>query len=223
MLPKKSPSADIKAKTRRYFETSMLAALLLVVSAFQYFPDVSREVVQLETQQEVIQLDDVVNTRQETRPPPPPRPAIPIEVPDAEAAPDIDLSTEMIPEDMAPAPRELPPASNADKKLPEEDMYFEAVEDPPELIGGLDAVLEHLVYPELAKRAGIEGTVVVKAYVGKSGEVARTEIMRGIGGGCDESAAEAVRQVRFKPGMQRGVPVNVKVAIPVKFKLTTAS
>ena len=103
--------------------------------------------------------------------------------------------------------------------MEEEEVFFEVVEDPPTIKGGLAAIQSDVVYPELAKRAGIEGTVIVIAYVDKTGKVTKAEVARGIGGGCDEAAVEAVMKNSFNPGMQRGKPVNVKVAIPIKFKL----
>jgi protein TonB len=114
------------------------------------------------------------------------------------------------------APSAPPPQQQDDE---EEEIYFEVVEDPPTIIGGMNSVRENLVYPDLAIRAGVEGTVIVLAYVNKDGVVTATEVLRGIGGGCDEAAMEAVKKVRFNPGMQRGKPVNVKVSVPVRFRL----
>ena len=44
-------------------------------------------------------------------------------------------------------------------------------------------------------------------------------VLKGIGAGCDEAALNAVLKTKFKPGKQRGKPVNVQVSIPVIFKL----
>ena len=51
------------------------------------------------------------------------------------------------------------------------------------------------------------------------GNVYNVEILRGIGGGCDEAAAEAVLNTKFYPGEQRGKPVKVMVSVPISFKL----
>lgn len=99
------------------------------------------------------------------------------------------------------------------------EIYFVAVEQMPSPIGGLKAIQENITYPEIAKRAGIEGRVYIKAYVDSTGSVAKTEIIRGIGAGCDEAAMEAVKKVKFKPGVQRGKSVNVQVTVPILFKL----
>ncbi len=97
--------------------------------------------------------------------------------------------------------------------------YFVAVEKMPEPIGGIRAIQSKIIYPELAKRTGIEGRVYVKAYIDSTGTVAKTEIIRGIGGGCDEAAINAVKNVKFIPGKKRGKRMNVQVTVPILFKL----
>lgn len=109
-----------------------------------------------------------------------------------------------------------PPVEN--KKLEIESPYFVAVEEMPEPIGGLAAIQSRIVYPEIARRAGVEGKVFVLAYVDEKGKVTSAEIVKGIGSGCDESAMDAVMATKFKPGIQRGKPVKVKITIPIVFK-----
>ncbi len=89
----------------------------------------------------------------------------------------------------------------------------------PEPIGGIGAIQKKIVYPEIAKRAGVQGRVFVKAYVDETGKVNKVELIRGIGAGCDEAAMKAVHSTMFKPGKQRGKPVKVQVTVPVLFKL----
>lgn len=215
MAIEKIGNADIRSKTRRWFEMSLIVSLLLITAAFKFFPQLEREQVVIKASEEIVKVQDVDNTRQENRPPPPPRPPIPIEAPNADVMDDIDITSEIDLDTQMEAPKP-PPAKKVEE---EEEVYFEVVEDPPEIIGGLEAVKKHLVYPDLAVRAGVEGTVIVLAYVNRDGVVTQTSVVRGIGGGCDEAAMEAVKKVRFKPGMQRGKPVNVKVSVPVRFRL----
>lgn len=100
-----------------------------------------------------------------------------------------------------------------------ESEYLIAVEEMPELIGGLKSIQEKIIYPEIAKRAGIEGKVYVQAFIDENGGVVSAKIIKGIGAGCDEVALDAVKQTRFTPGRQRGKPVKVQVTIPIVFKL----
>jgi TonB family protein len=100
-----------------------------------------------------------------------------------------------------------------------ESDFFMTVEQMPEPIGGIAKIAQKVRYPEIAKRAGIEGKVFVKALIDEKGNVVGTQIIRGIGAGCDQAAMEAVMQSRFKPGRQRGEAVKVQVTIPILFKL----
>ena len=113
---------------------------------------------------------------------------------------------------------ETPPVIKEEKKVEEEPAYFVAVEEMPAPIGGLAGIQSRIVYPTLAKTAGVEGKVLVLAYVNESGNVTKVELVKGIGAGCDEVALDAVRQTKFKPGLQRGKPVKVKITIPIVFK-----
>lgn len=96
---------------------------------------------------------------------------------------------------------------------------FVEVDELPEPIGGIAAIQSEIVYPDVAKRAGIEGTVFVETYIDEAGMVTKTIVVRGIGGGCDEAAVEAIRQIMFKPGRQEGKPVKVRMSIPIRFRL----
>lgn len=101
----------------------------------------------------------------------------------------------------------------------EEPTYFVAVEEMPEPIGGLAAIQQKIVYPELARRAGVQGKVYIRAFVDENGNVTNAEIVKGIGGGCDEAALDAILQTKFTPGKQRGKPIKVQITVPVVFKL----
>ncbi|HSP87292.1 MAG TPA: TonB family protein [Ignavibacteriaceae bacterium] len=101
----------------------------------------------------------------------------------------------------------------------EAPTYFVAVEEMPEPVGGIASIQQKIVYPEIAKRAGVEGKVYVLAFVNEEGNVTDAKIIKGIGAGCDEAALDAVRKTKFKPGKQRGVSVKVQVSIPIVFKL----
>jgi protein TonB len=101
----------------------------------------------------------------------------------------------------------------------EAPQYFVAVEEMPEPVGGIQAIQSKIEYPEIAKRAGVEGKVYILAFVNENGDVTKAEVIKGLGAGCDEAALTAVKQTKFKPGKQRGVPVKVQVSIPIVFKL----
>ncbi len=209
-MVRKKPEVDLRLKYKQTFEAALIIALALMIVAFKFFPDVSPPKKILKVEQEIVDVEDIDITKQENRPPPPPRPPIPIEAPSDEALDDVEImSSELQPtEDAPPPPREE-----------DEEIYFVAVEDLPEPVGGIAAIQAAVVYPEIAKRAGVEGTVYVEAFVDESGIVTRTSVVKGIGAGCDEAAQSAVMKTRFKPGKQRGKPVKVRMSIPIRFRL----
>jgi protein TonB len=212
----KNPVADLRAKYGRTFEISLIIALALMIVAFKFFPDIKKSEVQLEGTQELFTVEDIQQTKQENRPPPPPKPPIPIEAPSDDVLEDIEIGDTEI--DLE-AEMEAPPPPKEEKKVEEEPTYFVAVEEMPEPIGGIKGIQEKIVYPEIAKRAGVEGKVYILAFVDETGTVTKAQVLKGIGAGCDEAALDAVLKTKFKPGKQRGKPVKVQVSIPIIFKL----
>jgi TonB family protein len=100
-----------------------------------------------------------------------------------------------------------------------EKDYFQSIDQMPEPIGGMMSIQQKIVYPDSAKNNGIEGKVFLTAYINEAGKVVSVKINKGIGGGCDEAAMQAVLQTKFIPGKQDGKPVKVQVTIPIVFKL----
>jgi len=100
------------------------------------------------------------------------------------------------------------------------DTYYVAVEEMPELIGGIKGLQKRIQYPEIARRAGIQGKVYILAYIDEKGNVTNARVIKGIGGGCDETALNAVKNSKFIPGEQRGKPVKVQVSVPITFRLS---
>jgi len=113
----------------------------------------------------------------------------------------------------------LPPTVEEERNLEEDPAFYLSVEVMPEPIGGMKAIYKKISYPKQAKENGIEGTVVIRTYIDRDGEVLDAELFEGIGYGCDESARLAIFYHRFKPGLQRGQRVKVQMDIPVEFKM----
>lgn len=103
---------------------------------------------------------------------------------------------------------------------------FEVVEKMPEFPnGGMPGLMKYLSanirYPEAAHKAGTQGRVTVQFVVGKDGSIGNVGILRGVDPALD---AEAIRVIsgmpKWKPGTQKGEPVNVRYTVPVMFRLT---
>lgn len=109
-----------------------------------------------------------------------------------------------------------PPPPPPVEPVPE---VFIVVEQMPEPIGGMKAIYDAIVYPEMAKKAGIEGRVVLQFIVDEHGDVIEPTVIRGIGGGCDEAALNAIKDLKFIPGKQRGRAVKVQFQLPIVFRL----
>jgi len=102
---------------------------------------------------------------------------------------------------------------------------FEIVEVLPEYPGGQDSMMKfissNVQYPEEALNAEIQGTVVIQFIIEKDGSISNIKVVRDVGGGLGEEAARVVGMMpAWKPGMQLGEPVRVKIAAPVRFRLT---
>jgi protein TonB len=100
--------------------------------------------------------------------------------------------------------------------LPDPDEFI-AVEEEPKWDPA--ELARRLKYPEIARRAGIEGQVVVRALVDKNGRVVNTMIDQSDNKALEEAAVEAVKKTPFTPAIQNKNPVAVWVQIPVIFKL----
>lgn len=92
-------------------------------------------------------------------------------------------------------------------------------DEMPEIVGGLAAIAGEIRYPEIARRAGIEGRVVLRFVVDEEGKVVNPEVVKGLGGGCDAEALRALQQATFRPGRVDGKPVRVQMTLPFTFKL----
>lgn len=108
----------------------------------------------------------------------------------------------------------------------EEVEVFVIVEEMPEFPGGSEELLRYLSknikYPQIARENRIEGLVVVQFVIDEKGKINEPTIIRSIGGGCDEEAVRIIRGMpRWKPGIQRGIPVKVRYNVPVRFVLKT--
>lgn len=106
----------------------------------------------------------------------------------------------------------------------EEVMANELVEQPAVYPGGEAAILrfiaENLKYPSIAQDQGLQGTVVLKFTVDKTGAVTDIVISKSLSRECDKAAVECVSKFkRFTPARQQGHPVPVKYTLPIRFRL----
>ncbi|MEO8276796.1 MAG: energy transducer TonB [Thermoanaerobaculia bacterium] len=84
----------------------------------------------------------------------------------------------------------------------------------PERLGGAQPA-----YTELARKARIQGVVIVEAVIDKEGRVTNVRVLKGLPMGLDQSAVDAVKNWRFKPATLNGRPVSVYYSLTVNFRL----
>ncbi|HAP34600.1 MAG TPA: hypothetical protein DCQ28_01155 [Bacteroidetes bacterium] len=75
------------------------------------------------------------------------------------------------------------------------------------------------VYPEIARRAGVEGTVWVKIWVDKEGNPKKAQVLKSDAELFNQPAIDAAMRWKFTPAIMNNGPVSVWVSIPFKFKL----
>ncbi len=224
-------TARMTARGGRFLETAtrygltlpvgLALALGLAILLFRIPIAPKSSFVVVDVQQELVTLEEIQQPKQEILPPAPPRPPVPIEVPNDVVMDDVELDLDVALDldeaivDLQPPPA---PALPEVEEEPEPEIFV-AVEDMPEMIGGIASLMKDVTYPEMARKAGVEGTVVVQIVVDENGMPRDPTIIKSASDLLDEAAVKAVMLQRFKPGKQRGKAVKVKMAIPVIFRL----
>ena len=207
-LLKKEPEADLRAKYHQALEVATVVALLLLIFSFYAFKKFEVGAKLPENVDIKIEVIEIPPTEQIQKPPPPSRPSIPLESEDEDLLDDVTIEETDINFDEVITDSPPPPP-------PEDDEIFEfyAVSEKPVLIKQAAPV-----YPELARRAQIEGVVVVTVTIDEKGSVIDAKIFKSIPM-LDESALAAARKCKFKPAKQRDKFVKVKMNLPFQFRL----
>lgn len=84
----------------------------------------------------------------------------------------------------------------------------------PEKISGAPPV-----YTELARKAGVTGTVIIEAIIDEEGNVTNAQVLKGLPMGLDQASLDAVRTWKFKPARFEGRPVKVYYTLTVNFQI----
>ncbi len=90
----------------------------------------------------------------------------------------------------------------------------------PMPVGGMQAIVKNVVYPEDAKQAKIEGKVFVRAQINEQGDVTEVKIEKGDNKLLIDAAVKAVKATKFTPGELNGKKVKAEVVVPIVFKLS---
>lgn len=84
----------------------------------------------------------------------------------------------------------------------------------------LDFIKKNIQYPEIARKNGIQGRVIVGVVVDKNGSVTNLTILKSIDPYLDKEAIRVISSMpKWTPGVQNGKKVRVKFTVPVSFRL----
>jgi protein TonB len=225
MEAKKTPKADLTRKSGMFLNLGLAVAVGLTLAAFEYKSGDDGALKDLgQVSDNFEEILDIPVTEQPPPPPPPPieQPVIK-EIPDEvkiedkiEVNFDVDVKETTVIKEVVIA--DVPVV------VEKVDEIFDVVETQPSPPGGMSAWNEYLSknlkYPTQARRMGVEGSVILVFVVNTDGSIQDVEVLRGIGGGCDEEAIRVVSGApKWEPGKQRGRPVRTRMRLPIRFKL----
>ena len=207
---KKNIDFDLRKLSGKWLSVSLAAAMSGFLLALITWRTFDIEVLPPQREPIEIEVTEIPPTEQVQTAPPPERPSIPIESEDEDIPDDITITSTTI--DFDEEPIDIPVME--EEEIPD----FVAYDKPPEPVK--KAVPE---YPEIARKAGIEGDVWLKVGVDTSGNVipSKIKVIKNTTGnsGCVEAAIEAAKSYKFSPAYQRDKPVRVWVSLPFKFRL----
>ena len=225
---KKSEKANLESKRNTFLMFGLVVALGVTLLAFTWTAKPTKadslgSIADQEVEEEIIPI----TREQEIKPPPPPPPPAVVEVLNI-VDDDVEIEDELEIEDTDADDETVidvaPIIEAAEEEEEESAQVFFIVEDMPEFPGGDLALRKYIAnavkYPVIAQENGIQGKVYVTFVVGKDGAVNNAGIARGVDASLDKEALRVVNSLpKWKPGKQRGKPVNVSYTVPINFVL----
>lgn len=225
MIVKKSKKANLENKRTIFFELGIIIALAFVLLAFEW-TTVRSEKFEWTAWNGPMDEEELieVTVHEEPKPEMPKPQVIPIFIEvgdDVEVDDESEFSSEITDETENQTEFFIP---EDDDEVPDEPTIFFIAEEQPSFPGGMNAFYKYLSdninYPPGAREAGIEGPVYMEFIVWEDGSIRMSNVKRGIGAGCDEEALRVIKNMpNWNPGKQRSKAVNVRMNIPIVFKL----
>jgi TonB family protein len=101
---------------------------------------------------------------------------------------------------------------------PSQDVFVDVSEEPHETV----PIEMLIVYPDSARRIGLEGTVKLQALIGKDGRVEKVEVLKSDNDIFKNAAIDAMKRETFTPAKQNGTPLKLWIVRQISFKLNRA-
>ncbi len=195
-------------------------------------------------QVELLEIRSIDEKKEELPPPPPPEMEPPKVDMERFLEPEIKKDELVDPEKKPVDVDSLKKSNSGDKKQEGNDFHKDniddgdgddvgkVVDDEPllfvaeqaEFPGGNDAmqkfIIQNTVYPNMARKMGIEGKVFVSFVIEKDGSISNVNVVRGVDKSLDGEAVRVVSMMpKWKPGKNNGYAVRLKKTIPINFTL----
>lgn len=205
-------AVSLKVQYSLIYRLSLLGSILVCILAFISIPrtilTVSKYV--LPTSESPVLIFEPPPVTEQLREARPEQPAVIVPTDNPDAIEDVPI--DFIVNGWEPAANiELPPPPTA---------RFIPHTEEPHPIGGLQALARNIIYPPIAREAGIEGTVLVQLFIDKTGQVKYVTVLKGVEKtGLDEAAVSAILATEWAPAYQQDKPVGIWMTIPIRFSL----
>lgn len=209
----KNPEADIKLRYRSVLELGFVVSISAIILMFFLFSGFQMSSTKIEVPQMIITVEDIPISKQNPKPKAPERPPVPVPSEDEDIPEDVDFDQTIDLPNVLPAPPAEMPGLSSD---------FMIIPDvQPQIIGGYNSINKNIIYPEMARKAGIECKVYLSVLVGINGSIEQVKILKSTSPnlGFEQAAIDAIQSTKWKPALQRDQPVQVWIAVPIQFKL----
>ena len=222
---KKSPKADLQNKRGLLLEIGLCIALGLVILAFAYTPKEHR-IQQIDTSYGPVEEQITEITRQDQKPPEPPKKIevkviadiLEVVTNDTKINTDVDF-TEF--DENA----EIEQIVAVEEEEVEDDQPFLRAETMPSFQGGdLNTfrkwVQDNVRFPQIALENGIQGRVTLSFVIEKVGRLTNIQVLQTPDRSLSEEAIRVLnKSPKWSPGKQRNQTVRVKYTLPVDFRV----
>jgi len=222
MRKREKKKSKLESNKLIFFQLGLIIALLSVLYAFEYKSYEAYELPEFTHVGPDFDVETIDPTVHKKKLPPPPVQKIKIKVDITNEIDDEPIEINVTAEQETPVDWE--PREEPEQRIVEPEPFLVIAGEMPSFPGGVAAMrkflADNIVYPRLAREVGITGIVYLEFIIEKDGSISSIVPLKMINGGCDEEAVRVIGIMpKWKPGKQNGIPVRVKLTIPVKFSL----
>lgn len=210
-----SAHTALKLNFRKYFDVALIVAILVHLLAFVFTPTF-KPAPYVPKEEEIVVIEQLEEVEVPLPPVEVPRPRIPI----AAEFTEIQISEEVDPEETiedTDVDLDNPSAARLNYVDPGDGADFTSYSDPP-----MEKRIYKPDYPQLARQAGIEGTVVARVFIDEKGKVFKVEILQSPSEIFNEPVKKALFKSTFYPAKQRETPVKSQLIVPFDFFLNSS-